>query len=250
MILIDSNIYASQANTKAPISQGNIKESTLSWVEDALTEAQEEQYSSIVIHHNVFNHLERMANHFVVSNSQAFLKLAESFQLPISLSGHIHAQNIGHYVNGDYFMQEISTGAFSVYPSSVGVITLHGRQGQYQRLLLDVEGWASAQFIEDSNLLNYKVYMGDVFTQANQKLSKKISQTDDQVPNQLSEVIQHLNVALFAGDIKSIWPELEQHYPEVVDYISQDDLSKISSYIELLVSQREKSHHHSVWYYQ
>lgn len=253
LILIDSNIYYPTANNDPPISYGQVKETTLEWIEESLEDSSKEGiHTSIAIHHNSISHFNGFGDSFAITNSQDLVRVFKDYEIPLALSGHIHAQNIGEYREDTYRLQDISTGAFSVYPSSIGYVKLYRNSGEYQRIDLDVEGWARSNSIDDAILLRYPSYMEEVFNRANQRLVPRENQggpLSSPLSDELTKVLADLNLAFFAGEINEVWSELELDNSELIESIKAQGESKLSFYWKLLLSQKTLNHQNTSWNY-
>ncbi len=117
LIMLDSNRYQDQANQDQPTSEGRIKEVSLDWLEEELKQVQAKQEKVLlVLHHNGLNHFEAMKGDFAVDNWEDLVDLLDYYQVPVSFSGHMHAQHIGDFKSDGLQTRhyDLATGFFSL----------------------------------------------------------------------------------------------------------------------------------------
>ncbi|XJS10018.1 hypothetical protein ACF3NG_07695 [Aerococcaceae bacterium WGS1372] len=64
-----------------------------------------------------------------------------------------------------------------------------------------------------------------------------------------SNILSELNRDFFAGIINLAWDELEERYSEEIQSKFNRDKSSMTTYIDLLLSQKSSHHQETEWYY-
>lgn len=247
LVMLDSNIYLNEFNNQPPESKGRLSDETLDWLSERLDLIKEEDVQvTLVLHHSSISHIEQFWERFVVENSDRLTEILEEHHIPVTLSGHMHAQHIGQYTYQDNTgsIADIATGAFSVQPSVIGEITIGEYGGSYHQVLLEVEHWAQQTMQVDSNILNYNSYIQSVFTKANEHINQNNEDSDD-----MTSLAKELNLAFFAGNISEIWEATVSSYGETIESITSEEVSFLNSYLLLLIDQAELNHKEYKWNY-
>lgn len=135
-LLLDSNIYTIEPIRYAPITAGRLKKETLKWLEQQLDELQKQKKTAIIfMHHNLLIHNQRVHQGYVLNNHDELKTLLSKYQVPLVLSGHIHAQNA--LKDEDTNIIEISTGSFATSEQNISELILHPNQITYEKKTLD-----------------------------------------------------------------------------------------------------------------
>ena len=126
ILMIDASVYDPENKV-----YGYVKESTLTWMQDILSEAKEKNIQLIPIsHQNLLNESRLYNIDCMIKNNKAVIELINSYNIKLWISGHLHLQRIKSYLPepganaSDYNLTEIVTGAFSMYPFPYGRINL------------------------------------------------------------------------------------------------------------------------------
>ncbi len=126
ILMLDASVYDPENKV-----YGYIKESTLTWMEDILSEAKEKNIQLIPIsHQNLLNESRLYNIDCMIQNYKAVISLITKYNIRLWISGHLHLQRIKSYLPepgasaSEYDLTEIVTGAFSMYPFPYGKISL------------------------------------------------------------------------------------------------------------------------------
>ncbi len=108
---------------------GRIREETLEWMEEQLEEAREQGALVLpVAHHNLLQESRLYKTECTLENGEAVTELLEKFQIPLYVSGHLHAQRVKKHKEEPgteedaYGITEIVLGPYSIPPCEYGVL--------------------------------------------------------------------------------------------------------------------------------
>lgn len=240
-LMIDSNIYSDDVGKGAPATNGRLKKKTLSFIEKQLSAAKEQGALVIpVMHHNVLNQHQQPQQGYTLDNAPDLRKLYAKYDQKITLSGHIHTQNIKQdTLIGGTSLTEIVTGAFSIPPASIGELRFEKDSLYYQQLALDMKLWLKKQSATNQDLINHRQYMDSIFNDASNLLVHMRLHDegwyDGDVAEEVSTIIESVNLAYFTGQPidnhwmeehvyrKKIYQEVKTNHPDsfVVTYVEQ-----------------------------
>lgn len=132
---------------------GEVKDSTVKWVEKQLRKAQKDGVHVLAVsHQNVERQFPSFWFGFTMGNNEALLKLYEKYHVICSLSGHIHMQHIQKSENG---FVEIASSSLSVSPDQYGVVEISGHTMNYHTEPVDVAKYESGEYPELSGFAEY-----------------------------------------------------------------------------------------------
>ena len=144
------------------------------------------------------------------------------------LCGHLHTQ---HFVQTEN-LTDIVTGGFCVYPHRYGSVHISSEGWKYEAKSTDVSGYATANEIDDKNLLKYDDYGYDFFynsayEQAKEAICSVVS--NPELAEKYSDFSAKLNVAYFGG----VFSELDFSF--VDDFISETEGTGWNSYMKTVL---------------
>ena len=171
---------------------GILKEETLLWAEEQLKLAEEAGATVLpVAHHNLLQESRLYKTQCTLENSSQVIELFEKYQIPLYISGHLHAQRIKKHKQepgmpeDTYGITEIVLGPYSIPPCQYGWMRWNEEDRmEFDTRETDVSGWAKEQGSTDENLLN--------FDQAGRELVRQV------VRNQMEE--EHFSVSQELAD--------------------------------------------------
>ena len=209
VIMIDSNIYKKNKAYKSEAS-GEVKEDTLKWLEECLSEAKSKGITPITVtHHNLVNHNELFNKGFTLNNSEEVCELLNRYNVKVNLSGHIHIQSIAEKkMNNGNIVTDIATSALSVYTNQYGEIDFFpGKKIDYSTNPIDMEAWAKRKGITDERLVNFEKYSYDFFRENSYKKTfadlEKYELTNEERAL-MSKTVEELNPHYFSGTVKDV----------------------------------------------
>lgn len=151
LILLDSNMH--EMTGSALDTGGKITESTEKWLKDRLEDAkQNNRIPLIAMHHNLGIHNEYMNSGYTINDHEKYMKLFQSYHVPLVLSGHIHLQDILD-VDG---IKEITSSSLLDNPLQYGIVELSKDKIQYHTQSLKINQDSAAYF---DTVSNNKFYM-------------------------------------------------------------------------------------------
>lgn len=204
-LMIDTNIYSEKKSTKAPTTEGRIKDETYAWL-DGYFELQDETVQAVQLigHHPLLNHTGRLGGGFVLENAEEAIDYFAEKGIQTSFAGHIHAQDISEAADTQTPFYEVVTGALSIFPNAIGEITLSDEELAYQRKSLDVEGWAEATGVKDPELLAYTQTAHDLFKRDGENLALQMmfeeQWYEEAYEAAVMDYVGRMNVRFFSGE--------------------------------------------------
>lgn len=250
LFMLDSNVYSTTAGIYTPKSHGLLKNKTLRWLrKELLTHSKSDKQGLSVVHHNSLDHFSSLNQGYTLDNADELQQILNEYKLPITLSGHIHAQHIAHQIFSDQFtLTDIATGAFGIYPNRIGVITVAENSFTYEADQLDFATWVTATQQTEPNLVNYDAYLKKVFTDSARLLAEReIIGHHAYTPEESEAVIDlfvQLNLATFSGNLKDSWSQILIQYADLLDKLSDYGNEFFKTYIQDIEKQHEENHLH------
>ena len=194
--LLDTNIYPFETSRHQPATGGEIKEATLQWLDTQLKAAQEAKQTPIIfMHHNLFKHNEEVYKGYVLNHAEEVQALFQKYQVPLVFSGHIHAQDILQ----EQKIVEVTTGAFSIAPQSIGELQLTKNKWHYTRQTLN-----TSQQVAPDGFPSYEAYLEDFLYQDGkhfaygQMIDRGIY--DSKQLDQVADVVGQAHLRYFTGE--------------------------------------------------
>lgn len=204
--MLDSNIYPEGEGKGAPTTKGRLKPETMVWLEDLLSQAQAQGIRVLpVVHHNTIDHHDKLSRNFTLENAAELRQILANYQIPVTLSGHIHTQNYQTSQANDFQLTDIVTGAFSIAPSYIGMIEWSDQAFTYQASPLDMAAWVKTNSVTDPNLTHYQDYIQAIFDKSSRQMAfaEMIESgwySDDQpILEEVADYVAMVNLAYFAG---------------------------------------------------
>ena len=229
LILLDSNIYGEQESNSAPMTEGQINEEQIIWLEEQLESAKRNQLRPLLfMHHNLYVHNPAVNRGFVLNNAQLLCRLCQDFNIKLAFSGHIHAQNIVGPVEKTPTV-EIVTSSFCSYDQGYGVIKVSQDHIEYQRHTFNMKPFLTKRELEEQNLAHFHHYLKEIQI----KNLKGNSNKKDNLQSEQSELLQKVN---------HLFIEMNYQYFTGHNHIEKEQLKKLYSSPEfkLLVKQRPR----------
>lgn len=248
LFMLDSNVYSNTSGLYAPKSHGRLANKTLNWLDKELNIHQaSDKHALVVVHHNSLVHFPSLNQGYTLDNATNLQALLEKFKLPITLSGHIHAQHIAQEtLSDDFTLTDIATGAFGLYPNRIGVITLSKQSIHYHASELDMASWVQQTQQTDPNLLNYNTYSQNLLTASSRLVAEhEIIAHHAYSPQEAEAVIElfsQMNQATFSGDLNSQWPTLIKAHEELISNLSNYGNEFFNAYLQDIINLQEEEH--------
>lgn len=206
VLMIDSNIYSDEEGVGAPKTNGILSKKTLQWIEKIFVQANENNVHVIpVIHHNTVTHFDRLEKNYTLDNASDLRELLFKFNIPFTISGHIHTQHYSQLLSKNHSLTDIVTGAFSSYPSYIGKYSFDSQFINYQAEPLDMANWVEKANQTDPNLINYLSYMKNQFDKSSHQMAFREMieggwyKKNDLLLDEVANYVARVNLAFFAG---------------------------------------------------
>lgn len=150
IILVDTGGYTG-SNLSGTVTAG-----TLSWLEKQLKEAQEAGLPAFVLGH--YPLLTAQSGEFI--GLEEMKELLLRYRVPLYICGHMH----GRHIELEDTLCELVVERATSYPCSYALLTQHsGGELQYEPRMIDMEGWARAEQINEPVFLEFDRYREIVF---------------------------------------------------------------------------------------
>lgn len=202
MMMLDSCIYFPENEVG-----GRIRQDTLSWMEEWLSQARQEQVTVIPVgHHNLLNQSTRYPEDCTLENHREVTKLLEEYSIPIYISGHLHLQRIKKNVNGptsegQYGIHEVVSSSLSIPPCQYGVLDFtEDGSLNYTTKTVDVAAWAENQGREEEDLLNFAEYSSRFLVDViSSQLYRSVYSIPAERKDAMAEIYGYVNSAYCGG---------------------------------------------------
>ncbi|MBS4456214.1 metallophosphoesterase [Tuanshanicoccus lijuaniae] len=206
LLMIDSNVYSQTKGSGAPPTNGIIKKGTLTWIESILKQAKEKQVHILpVVHHNTLTHFSQLEKNYTLDNAVDFRELLFQYNIPITISGHIHTQHVAQIEERGHTLTDIVTGAFASYPSYIGKYRINNESIRYTAEPVNVEQWAKRTQQTDKHLTEYSTYMAELFNISSRQMAFREMieggwyHDDEPILEDVADYVALVNLAFFAG---------------------------------------------------
>lgn len=187
---------------------GRIKEETLEWMKEVLSQAEKQKLTVIPIaHHNLLKESILYPEDCTLSNSREVIELLEAYQVPLYISGHLHLQRTKTYKpepgepEGVWHISEVVADSLAIPPCQYGILkwTEDGRL-LYSTRETQVEKWAAQTGSTDENLLHFKEYGIRFLTEViSNQIYDQMSNLPREQMEQMARLYGDLNRAYCAG---------------------------------------------------
>lgn len=241
LLMIDSNIYADGLGKGAPKTNGRLKKETLQWIKNQLEEAQSAGVQVLpIMHHNVLDHHATLTHGFTLDNAVDLRELYDQYGISLTFSGHIHTQHIAHSDGKQSRLTEVVNGAFSMYPMTIGRLSLKEEHLIYQQTKLPVDLWKNHS---NPDLADHTNYLIDVFNRSSELMVHTALHDegayDRRFADQLSEMIAPINLAFFSGEhLSDEWLEANVYSnPTYTTLLQQEPESMLVEYIGMIIAE-------------
>ena len=196
---------------------GRLKPETLAWLEVHLKVAQENQIEVLpVAHHNLLSESRLYTTDCTLENHDQVTKLLEKYQVPLYISGHLHAQRIKKHKaepgtpEDTYGITEIVLSPYSLAPNQYGELYWNTPEDMaFTTKRADIAAYAVEQGSEDENLLRFGDYSSNYLKQViTAQVMKKIFLVPDDLKERMASLYAELYYDYCAGNRMS-WDGVE-----------------------------------------
>ncbi|SHO45592.1 metallophosphoesterase [Anaerocolumna xylanovorans] len=214
LLMLDTNVYENNYSYGSPVTYGEIKQETYKWIKECSRLAKKNGARLIAImHHNLLDHNMVLNYGFTIDKSEEVIKKLSECDISLTLSGHVHMQDIKYSKYNNNTIYDIVTSALSVYPVQYGILEYTSKKGfYYDTARVNVEGWARKSDIRDRNLLNFKKYNYNFFFDISYKKTyDSLTETgiySEEDKKLMAETMSILNANYFAGTVSVIKDEV------------------------------------------
>lgn len=239
LLMLDTNVYSKTLGEGQPTSRGQVKTETLRWVRELLSETATGVAVLPVLHHGALSHFGGQFQKITPDQASDFQNILVDYQLPLTLTGHLHSQHIATLWVDETALHEVVTSSFSIYPGKMGAITLDEKGISYQQIALEMDQW-----FEPDAYQTYLAHLKQLQTNSTHvKIFDTVYNDADLKPHtqEISDVFQQLNLSFFMGSIQEDWPTLEVDLASIEPYIEGSDYRFFNGYLDLLLSTKDYS---------
>lgn len=190
MMMLDSCQYEDYNHVN-----GRIRPETLDWMEQCLTEAKKRQITVVpATHHNLLSESRLYTTECTLENHLEVVELLEAYELPLYISGHLHAQRIKKHKSAPgvpedaYGITEIVMSPYSIPPCQYGYLAWDEQDNMtFETRKARLEDSLEEGDAGDAGL--------DAFTK--NLIKKQVIQTIHSVPEDLKEEMADLYAELY-----------------------------------------------------
>lgn len=175
-----------------------VSETTRSWIEQQLRDAKEAGAEVLAAgHQNLFQHTV-FHDGYVIEEAKPIADLLRRYSVSLFLSGHLHVQHFREE-NG---LTEITGSALCSYPCQYGILENTGGVFSYETRRLDMKKWAEENNREEPVFQHFTEAAADYMTAHFKAVPAEV--TDRAELEAMTAYLQQLNLAYFAGDLRSV----------------------------------------------
>lgn len=229
VLMLDTNTYG----------QNYVKDTTLAWVEEQLSEARSKNIDVIAVsHQNLYAHSTMLSFGYRLYNADKLLELYEKYEVRCNFSGHIHIQSI----IDDAKVPEIVTSSMAITGTHYGKIVYNGKQIDYSAESVNVSAYAQNQSWDNPDMIDFAKYAEDYF-----KLCARLQVSADgdiskekYTPSEITvmkDTYAEINTAYFEGR-----PIDEKAHKDGVSLWRLDKDSFVAKYIDSMLETGKKDH--------
>ncbi|NQX45062.1 metallophosphoesterase [Paenibacillus tritici] len=209
LLMLDTAQYGNNTALGHPQLEGRVSAHTLEWI-DRCGELAAAKGAHIVavMHHSLMDHSDFIQEGFTVDDNEQVIAALRRNGIQITLSGHIHIQDISEYQEGGNRIYDIAGSALSVFPHQYGLLSYSSARQtlDYSTARLGMEPWAAATGQTDPNLLGFSAYSEASFRKrsASRSLARLAEDpayadyTESEL-REMADVVGLLNENYFAG---------------------------------------------------
>lgn len=192
---------------------GRIRPETLTWLGVHLKVAQENGIEVLpMAHHNLLSESRMYTSECTLENTHDVVDLLESYQVPLYISGHLHAERIKKHKSepgkqsSDYGVSEIVMPPFSIPACQYGVLSWDTEGGMhFETEKLDVESYARKVESTDEHLLNFSSWSPEFVKEViKNQVTKTITLVPDDLKAEMASVYAELYYDYCCGN-KMSW---------------------------------------------
>lgn len=190
MMMLDSCQYEDYNHVN-----GRIRPETLEWMEQCLTEAKKRQITVVpAAHHNLLSESRLYTTECTLENHLEVVELLEAYELPLYISGHLHAQRIKKHKSAPgvpedaYGITEIVMSPYSIPPCQYGYLAWD----EQDNMTFETRKARLEDSLEEGDAGDAKL---DAFTK--DLIKKQVIQTIHSVPEDLKEEMADLYAELY-----------------------------------------------------
>ena len=148
-------------------------------------------------HQNLFQHTV-FHDGYVIEGAKPIADLLRRYSVSLFLSGHLHVQHFREE-NG---LTEITGSALCSYPCQYGILENTGGVFSYETRRLDMKKWAEENNREEPVFQHFTEAAADYMTAHFKAVPAEV--TDRAELEAMTAYLQQLNLAYFAGDLRSV----------------------------------------------
>lgn len=194
---------------------GRIRPETLTWLGVHLRVAREHGIEVLpMAHHNLLSESRMYTSECTLENTYDTVNLLESYQVPLYISGHLHAERIKKHksepgkAESDYGISEIVMPPFSIPACQYGVLSWDMEGGMhFQTEKLDVEAYARKVGSTDEHLLHFSTWSPEFVKEIiKNQVTKSITLVPDDLKEEMASVYAELYYDYCCGNRMSWEP--------------------------------------------
>lgn len=193
LLMLDTAQYDNNIINGSPQIDGRIAPGTLEWIKQCSNLAKSKGAKLIaVMHHSLMDHSDTVKKGFTLNNSKDAIELFKQCDIDLTLSGHIHLQDIKSNNSEGKTIYDIASSCIDIYPQKYGILKYSPKNDfDYSTTSVDVEGWSKEAGIKDKNLNNFKDYSKTVYgNRLYLKIANTLGYSDDYSDEQIKQMAE------------------------------------------------------------
>ena len=197
MMMLDTCQYEDRNHV-----DGRLKDQTLELMDEMLAQAKEQGIEVLPVgHHNLLSESRLYTIECTMENHQDIIRVFENYELPLYVSGHLHAQRIKKHkaepgaAADAYGVSEIVLPPYSIPPCQYGWVKWEEDGSMlFETRKADVAAWARDHGCQDEDLLEFDQY-GPEFM--NNVIREQVKKTFGTIPESLKDEMAALYSELY-----------------------------------------------------
>lgn len=214
---------------------GYVEEPTMTWLENNLKYAKENNISVISFtHHNLLVHNELFKSRYTITNYEEVLALYSRYNVNLNFSGHLHIQSIKNTRVNGLNIYDISSNSLLDYGNRYGKLDIYDNCYSYESKMLTYE-----EELKDLQNYSFNVFCDKYY----QKTLKQYQSTLGEENGKLAtKLLSEINSYYFDGSYEIIHSLINDN-KQIYNLIKQNTSNYDKSYVKSIMDVPNKNQH-------
>lgn len=223
-MMLDTSLYKYNMEMGMTLIGGQIENDTLSWIEENLIYAKNNNISvTTFMHHNLLVHNELFKSSYTLYNYEQVLSLLNKYNVKINFSGHLHIQSIKNNYSENNVIYDICNGSILDYGNRYGILNIYEDKYQHTSKQVNVE-----KYITDFSNYSFKVFYDEYYNKS--LFSNEVKYKENGAT--VTDFIAKANFYYFDGSYKEI-KKLIRKNKKTYNLIMENSSGYIKSILEV-----------------